>query len=127
MRTIILLSSILLLSAAWAGTETGSSSVSQSNPASSDAVSSVTTVEGCLDGANGSYTLTDQGGTSYRLAGNLEPLKEHVGETMRISGTMQPVVHIPGAMSEGTEMRPTLLVSSYEKVSGVCGEDNNIH
>jgi hypothetical protein len=81
-----------------------------------------TTIEGCLDGAIGSYTLTDRAGASYRLTGNTALLKIHVGETVRVT----PVVHVPGAMNEGTETQPTLSVISLKRVSGICNDANSI-
>jgi hypothetical protein len=87
---------------------------------------SKTTIEGCLDGAIGNYILTDRAGATYRLSGNAEQLKAHVGETIRVTGVVTPVVHVPGAMSEGTETQPTLSVISFKRVSGVCNDANNI-
>ena len=85
-----------------------------------------TTIEGCLDGAIGHYTLTDRAGTTYKLSGNAQQLNAHVGETMQVTGVVTSVVHVPGAMSEGTETQPTLAVISLKKVSGVCNDPNNI-
>jgi hypothetical protein len=85
-----------------------------------------TTIEGCLDGAIGSYTLTDRAGASYRLTGNTALLKIHVGETVRVTGRVTPVVHVPGAMNEGTETQPTLSVISLKRVSGICNDANSI-
>jgi hypothetical protein len=77
-------------------------------------------VQGCLDGAIGRYTLTDFAGVSYQLTGNTEQLKSHVGETLLVKGEITPVVHLPGAMSEGTETQPTLSVFSLRQISAVC-------
>jgi hypothetical protein len=85
-----------------------------------------TTIEGCLDGAIGNYTLTDRAGATYKLTGNAEQLNGHVGETVRVTGVVTSVVHVPGAMSEGTQTQPTLSVISLKKVSGVCNDANNI-
>ena len=115
MRRIILLSSILLLSAAWAVAQYSSSSDNETSTTSKEMA-----VDGCLDGAIGSYTLTDFSGASYRLTGSTEQLKSHVGETVQVTGKFTPVVHVPAAMSEGTETRPTLSVISLRQLSAVC-------
>jgi len=54
-----------------------------------------TTIEGCLDGAIGSYTLTDRAGASYRLTGNTALLKIHVGETVRVTAGLHPLSMYP--------------------------------
>jgi hypothetical protein len=94
--------------------------MAQSNPQSN------TTIEGCLDGAVGNYTLTDRAGATYKLTGNAKQLNAHVGETIQVTGVITPVVHVPGAMSEGTQTQPTLSVVSLKKISGVCNDANNI-
>jgi hypothetical protein len=118
---MILLGSILLLSATWAVAQIESDSENASKT-----ISNRMTVEGCLDGAIGNYTLTDLAGASYRLAGNTDTLKAHVGETMQVMGVVTPVVHVPSAMSEGTETQPTLSVISLKRISAVCGDTNEI-
>src|SRR5450755_3566105 len=104
MRRIVLLSSILLLSAAWA--------VGQYSSGSDDkrADASKVTIEGCIAGAAGNYTLTDQLGGSYQLTGNTEKVKSHVGEVLRVTGILTPVVHLPGGVSQGTESKPSVAV-----------------
>lgn len=119
MRKIILLNLILLLSAVWAVAQYESDSGSESK-----VISRKMTIEGCLNGAIGSYTLTDHSGASYQLTGDTEQLKAHVGGTMRVTGVVTPVVNVPGAMSAGTETQPTLSVISIKKVSAVCNNTN---
>jgi hypothetical protein len=119
MRRIILLNSILLLSAVWAvGQQYGSDSNGETK--------FNMTVEGCLSDAIGNYTLTDYAGASYQLTGNTEQLKTHDGETVRVTGVVTSIVHVPGAMSEGTTTQPTLSVVSFRRISGVCREPDNI-
>jgi hypothetical protein len=84
------------------------------------------TLEGCIDGAIGNYVLIDRAGASYRLAGNPEQLKAYVGDTVRVTGVVTPVSQTPGAMSEGTEMRPTLSIVSLQKLSSVCNDSNEL-
>jgi hypothetical protein len=119
MRSIFLLISILLLSAAWAVAQ-------YENPDSdSQANASRVSMAGCLDGASGSYTLTDAGGAVYRLTGKTEQLKAHIGQTIRVTAMSNPVVNVPGSMSEGTQTLPTLSVISFKRLSGVCNFASN--
>jgi hypothetical protein len=64
MRRIILLCSIILLSAVWTAVAQSGSALDSESGTTSNKI----TVEGCLDGAIGTYTLTDYAGASYRLA-----------------------------------------------------------
>src|SRR5438094_6490410 len=45
-----------------------------------------TSIQGCLSGSAGSYTLTDQSGKSYQLEGETSKLSEHVGQEVQITG-----------------------------------------
>lgn len=121
MRSLMSLASVFLLaSASVMAQETGVPNNESGAP------SYRTTIEGCLSGAIGNYTLTDYSGASYQLTGNSEQLKAHVGDTVRLSGVLTPISHVPLAMSEGTQTQPTLSVSSLQKISGVCKDNNNL-
>jgi uncharacterized protein YdeI (BOF family) len=112
MRKTFLITAILLLSTAWAVAQTTPSSSQQpttpSSPSSTvpspqsstpDASSTAsqtssqtsadnsTAIEGCLSGSSGSYTLTDQSGKAWQLAGDTSKLTEHVGHQVRIMGS----------------------------------------
>jgi hypothetical protein len=105
MKKVYLITSILLLSSVWlvaqtspssAGSATqqpSSTSPSQTSPAQStapDASQSSTnnsTIEGCLAGSAGNFTLTDTAGKSWQLAGDTSKLTEHVGHQVRITGS----------------------------------------
>jgi hypothetical protein len=125
MRKILLLGSVLLLGAFWAvaqdSTPSGQTDSTQSTPTQSSSGQAMAkqTVEGCLSGANGKYTLTDQQGTSYDLTGDTSKLADHVGHEVKITGTT-------GADSSGTATSSagasgqTLQVSSVKHVSKTC-------
>ena len=121
MRTSILLSSLILLSAMGAMAQNDSNSGSVSVTPSVKA-----TIEGCLQGAVGNYTLFDYAGASYLLTGDTEQLKAHDGETIRVTGAISPVVNVPGAISEGTNTQPTLSVISFKQLSSVCSDADNL-
>src|ERR1044071_10048079 len=48
---------------------------------------SSTSIEGCLSGSAGNFTLTDQSGKSWQLAGDTSKLSDHVGHQIRLMGT----------------------------------------
>lgn len=117
MRKTTLITAILLLSAVWAVAQTSPSSSPQSStPSTSSSPSTspssqssapdssttqttttqttetstdanATSIEGCLSGSSGSYTLTDQSGKAWQLAGDTSKLSDHVGHQIRLTGT----------------------------------------
>ncbi|HEX4604258.1 MAG TPA: hypothetical protein VH724_09710 [Candidatus Angelobacter sp.] len=48
---------------------------------------SSTAIEGCLSGSAGNWTLTDQSGKAWQLAGDTSKLSDHVGHQVRIMGS----------------------------------------
>lgn len=88
MRKVCLFTSILLLVATMAVAQ-------QSNPSSTaitsqdqSAMSAQNTIQGCLNGTESNFTVTDQkSGITYKLSGSNDPLKEHVGHMIQLTGT----------------------------------------
>ena len=78
----------LILATTWLMAQEPASqgSSSQAGTAASSG-SGQTAVEGCLQGSNGSFTLTDKAGTTYQLSGDTSKLAEHVGHEVQITGT----------------------------------------
>src|SRR5450432_286510 len=65
---------------------TRSTTTTQTTQTSSD--SSGNSIEGCLAGSAGSYTLTDSAtGKTFTLAGDTSKLGDHVGHQVRVMGT----------------------------------------
>src|SRR6185437_12738770 len=61
---------------------------SGANAQGSSSASGQTTVQGCLSGSNGNYTLTqDTTGTTYTLTGDTSQLQQHIGHEVQITGT----------------------------------------
>jgi ABC-type phosphate transport system substrate-binding protein len=132
MRKVLLLVSVLLLGACWAvAQDSTNSSSSPASPTSassgqtgSAAASGANTVEGCLSGSSGSYTLTAKDGTSYQLTGDTAKLSEHVGHTVKITGTSSAASSNAGGTATGTagasSSSQTLEVSSVKHVSKTC-------
>ncbi|HEY1525510.1 MAG TPA: DUF5818 domain-containing protein [Candidatus Angelobacter sp.] len=63
---------------------TTQTTTTQTSQTSSD---SGTSIEGCLSGSAGNWTLTDQSGKTWQLAGDTSKLSDHVGHQVRIMGT----------------------------------------
>jgi hypothetical protein len=82
MRYLLLLS-VLLLGTCWAAAQNYPSQSGSTHATGSAS----TTVEGCLSSNNGNYTLTDSHGNNIALTGDTSKLSEHVGHTIKITGT----------------------------------------
>ena len=63
---------------------TTQTTTTQTTQTSSDSGNSI---EGCLNGSAGNWTLTDQSGKTYQLAGDTSKLSDQVGHQVRIMGT----------------------------------------
>lgn len=127
MKKLLLLSSILLLSAVWAVAQYGGQDNNQNNPssASSSASSGSMTVQGCLSGSDGNFTLTDKSGIAYNLTGDTSRLQAHVGHTISVTGMSSSssgsASGQTGSMSSPTDsLHPSLMVSSFKHVSPNC-------
>jgi hypothetical protein len=73
-----------------------SGSAGQSSPGAqsqSPSQANAPITEGCLGGSNGSYTLTDNAGKTYKLSfpanANVSVLSSHVGESVAVMGDTQ--------------------------------------
>jgi hypothetical protein len=128
----LMLAAILLLSAAWlqaqqypqAGSSPSSSSPTSSSQADSSRSGSESsqTVEGCLQGSNGNFTLTDNSGMTYQLAGDTSKLTEHVGHEVQIKGSTSGAsgAGAGAGASSAAGGQQTLTVESVKHVSKTC-------
>ena len=91
MPSILMLALALLCSTAWVQAQQDQYPQNPQNPpsGSSQAGTSAgeTSVEGCLQGSNGNFTLTDKSGTTYQLSGDTSKLSKHVGHEVQITGS----------------------------------------
>ncbi|HEY4930370.1 MAG TPA: DUF5818 domain-containing protein, partial [Terriglobales bacterium] len=78
-------------------------------------------VEGCLQGADGNYTLTAENGTIYQLTGNTAELKEHVGHEVQITGKSSgSIAASTPSESAGGAQQATLDVMSMKHIAKTC-------
>ncbi len=87
-----------------------------------NAASAQTTVQGCLQGSEGNYTLMADNGTTYQLQGDTSKFGEHVGHEVRITGsTMASSAGTPtSTQTAGTQQQPTLTVQELKHISKSC-------
>ena len=138
MRQVLLCVSILLLGLTWSVAQTsGSTENSPTGSGSSQSAhagtsgqmgqstaSGHTTVEGCLSGSNGNYTLTDKSGNTYQLTGDNAKLSEHVGHEVKVTGTGSAASASTGGGASGamggSASEKTLEVTSVKHISKTC-------
>jgi ABC-type oligopeptide transport system substrate-binding subunit len=105
---------------------TTQTTTTQTTQTSSDSANSI---EGCLNGSAGNWTLTDQSGKTYQLAGDTSKLSDHVGHQVRITGTdnsssasssgSSPSSSATGAGSSSGS-QPTFTVQKVKMISSTC-------
>src|SRR6266567_1928474 len=129
MKRLLSLLSVLLLGACWAAAQDSSQTNPDSQPMGQSTAAPAggeTTVQGCLSGSNGSFTLTDKNGNSYQLTGDDAKLSEHVGHEVKITGTSSSASAsasgggTASGAAGGAAASQTLQVSSVKHVSKTC-------
>lgn len=126
MRRLILIA-VLLFSACWLVAQ---SDPSQTKSSSGAGAGSETTVQGCLGGSEGNYTLTDKSGTSYQLAGDTAKLKEHVGHEVKVTGTASAASAASSQSGSGMGQAGSsqaIQVTSVKMVSKSCPSGGGAH
>jgi hypothetical protein len=129
MRKLSLITAILLLASAWMLAQsstspsqqypsTAPSSAQDAQQTAQTAKEAATTVEGCVGGAAGAYTLTDSSGKTYQLAGDTSKLGDHVGHDVKITGTVASAAGAGAASAAGGN--PTLTIKKVKMVSATC-------
>jgi hypothetical protein len=86
-----------------------------------------TSVEGCLGGSDGNYTLTADNGTTYQLTGDTSKLSEHVGHQVKVMGTTNAASANGSSGTMGNNSSQTLQVSSVKHISKTCKNNSMSH
>lgn len=86
-----------------------------------------TTLEGCLSGSSGNYTLTSNNGMTYQLQGNDSKLSKHVGQEVKVKGSAAVGATSGMGTNQGaasTASQQAFEVSKVKKVSKTCTTGN---
>ena len=86
-----------------------------------------TTLEGCLSGSSGNYTLTASNGMTYQLQGNTDKLNKHVGQEVKVKGSAAVGATSgteSGQSAASTGSQQAFQVSKVKKVSKTCTTGN---
>lgn len=117
----LMLMSVLLLGVSWAVAQNDSAGTSAASSASQTASSGSTTVQGCLSGSDGSYTLTDKDGKTYQLTGDTSKLSEHLGHEIRVTGDIgSSDMGTNGSAGQASTGSGSITVSSVKHISKTC-------
>lgn len=135
MRKTLWVGLALLLCAAFAMAQS-ETQAGQSDPqsgmgqtsTSSDTKAKETTVEGCLMGSGGNFTLTDATGIQYQLQGDTEKLSANVNKEVKVKGSLSSSMGAGGAgagtasdsSAAGAGAPQVFNVMSVKKTSDTC-------
>lgn len=121
MQKILMFVLTLLLSTAWVAAQEYPQTGSKHGESTA---SGQATVQGCLQGSNGSYTLTSESGTTYQLQGDTSKLSKHVGHEVQITGTPSgsgsATSENSNAGTSGSGSQQTLMVDNVKQISKSC-------
>ncbi len=138
MRKVLLLCTALLCLSLWgiaqtdrAAAQANTSGQTAGAPAPNSTTSGnpAMTVDGCLNGSAGDYTLTDKAsGTTYKLEGNTAKMAAHVGHEVQVTGTASGSGSSASSAANATASgnmsgmggSQALTVSSFKHLAGSC-------
>jgi hypothetical protein len=119
MVRILMLASLLFMSALWLQAQEGhpGADIWQA-PASTYP----TTIDGCLRSSGGHYTVTDKDGTIYDLKGNTARLSRYVGHEVEVTGkpTIRTIDTTMKDAASTVEELPALKVEGAKQLSEKC-------
>jgi hypothetical protein len=131
MRKVFVIAAALLFGASAAlaqDSNSNSNSAATSSQASSSSASSAT-VQGCLMGSNGSYTLTDATGVIYQLQGDDAKLSSNANSEVEVMGTVGATASAsasnpPGSTPAGSDTNGTANPASENSGASGTGASN---
>jgi hypothetical protein len=122
MKKLFLWAALTFLCASFGWAQQSDKSTGSSDPSG--------TIKGCLSGSDGNYMLTqDETGAKFRLVGNEDKLKSHIGHELLVTGQLgnaasaaDPGENNPSASaSGGSSARSSVVqVSDIKMVSKHC-------
>lgn len=130
MKTLVIMLALLFCSV-WLVAQTSSKHAGHAS-------SSQDTVDGCLMGSNGNFTLTDSTGIKYKLSGDTAQLSAHTSHQVEVKGKVDTseaeATNSPtstdtstGTQGTGTATKQgvvqTFHVSKVMKIAGACSEN----
>jgi hypothetical protein len=130
MRKCYLITAVLLLSFAWVVAQTNRTpppaqdnpshqadpTAQEKEPATGEHGAS-RTIEGCISSVAGGFTLTDNSGKTYQLAGDTSKLADQVGHYDQVTGTEEAGAGGAAAAAGGPS---TFTVRKVKVVSTTC-------
>lgn len=78
------------------------------------------TVQGCLQGGDLQFMLTDSGGTTYRVEGDSAKLKKHVGHEIEVAGTVGKGSASSSKSAPPDDSQSTIQVLDVKHLSSTC-------
>jgi hypothetical protein len=80
------------------------------------------TIAGCLDGADGNYTLTDRYGRTYQLGNETSAPAAYVGREVQVTTSTPAAVALANSVggAEAAAEQPLLTVEAVKSLSGTC-------
>ncbi|SRR6266478_5453587 len=122
MSRMIMLALALLCATAWLQAQDPYPQNPSTGSKQTGDASSQTSVEGCLQGSNGNFTLTDNSGTRYQLHGDSSKLSKHVGHEVQITGSpsASSAASSSAGTPQGSSAPQTLTVDKMKHISENC-------
>ena len=111
---ILTLTLVLLISTVWLQ--------AQDAGKASGKTSDLETIEGCLQRAEGQYTLMDDTGTIHHLTGGAAKLKHEVGHEVEITGKpgVRTIDTTPQGGASAAVVLPVFEVKSVKQIADTC-------
>ncbi len=130
-RTVLLLAfGIMAAALVFAQDNLGNSTTSRSQDQNAQTRTQSTTtqnntVQGCLSGSPGNYTITDQNGTQWQVTGDDATLRSSVGREVEVRFTQNQSSEESNQGSTTTRTTHSVQASQVTALSSACSTDNS--